>query len=90
MPPRQHTAIVESAQWQRAESIRRSGHRRKGGRHADDGHLLVRGVLRCGQCGSAMLPRKARPGVERSRYVCSGRIENGGEFCDQPSIRRES
>lgn len=36
-----------------------------------------------------MIPRKARPGVERERYVCRGRIERGPDFCDQPSIRRE-
>lgn len=87
--PGSHEAIIEPDLWARAEAIRTSGHRRKGGRHADGGHLLVRGVLRCGQCGSAMIPRKARPGVERARYVCSGRIQHGHDFCDQPSIRRE-
>jgi site-specific DNA recombinase len=83
-----HEAIVSQDVWERAQAIRSRGARRKGGRHADGTHLLVRGVLRCA-CGSAMIPRKARPGQERERYVCRGRIEHGVEFCSQPSIRRE-
>jgi hypothetical protein len=35
-----------------------------------------------------MLPRKARPGIERERYVCSGRIADP-RSCSQRSIRRE-
>lgn len=84
--PGKHTAIIKPALWKKVQANKG---RRKGGRHADGGHLLVRGVLRCGQCGSAMIPRKERPGVERARYVCSGRIEYGKEFCEQPSVRRE-
>lgn len=63
--------------------------RRVGGRWPDGAHLLVRGVLRYGNRGSAMVRRKAWPGVERERYLCGGRIERGPGFCDQPSVRRE-
>jgi DNA invertase Pin-like site-specific DNA recombinase len=83
-----HDAIVSDELWSRVQAVRAGGSRRTGGRHADGAHLLVRGILRC-SCGSAMLPRKARPGVERERYVCRGRVEHGPEFCSQPSIRRE-
>ncbi len=84
-----HEPIVSAELWSQAERTRGSGHQRKGGRNADGQHLLVRGILKCPSCGYAMLPRKARPGVERERYVCSGRVEHGPEFCSQPSIRRE-
>jgi site-specific DNA recombinase len=84
--PGEHEPIISADEWEVAPG---RTHRRRGGRHADDGHLLVRGVLRCGQCGAAMIPRKARPGVARARYVCAGRIEYGRDHCDQPSIRRE-
>jgi DNA invertase Pin-like site-specific DNA recombinase len=84
-----HPAIVDDELWARVQTVRAGGSRRKGGRHADGAHLLVRGILRC-SCGNAMLPRKARPGVERERYVCRGRIEHGSDFCSQPSIRREA
>ena len=86
--PGTHEAIVSEDLWNGVQTIGKGATRRKGGRHADGAHLLVRGMLRC-SCGSAMLPRKGRPGVERERYVCSGRIEHGAGFCSQPSIRRE-
>jgi site-specific DNA recombinase len=83
-----HHAIVSEEDWNRAQAIRTGALRRKGGRHPDGRHLLTRGILRC-TCGSAMIPRKERVGVERERYVCGGRIEHGPAFCSQPSIRRE-
>jgi site-specific DNA recombinase len=86
--PANHEPIVTVEVWERARAIRMDGSRSKGGRHAEGKHLLVRGMLRC-SCGSAMIPRKARPGQERERYVCRGRIEHGSDFCSQPSIRRE-
>jgi site-specific DNA recombinase len=86
--PGAHGAIISDETWNRAQDIRTGALRRKGGRHPEGGHLLARGVLRC-TCGSAMIPRKARAGVERDRYMCRGRIEHGPEFCSQPSIRRE-
>jgi DNA invertase Pin-like site-specific DNA recombinase len=81
-----HEAIIDGELWQRVQAIR-DGAQRKPGRHADGAHLLVRGMLRC-SCGAAMLPRKARPGIERERYVCSGRIADP-RSCSQRSIRRE-
>jgi DNA invertase Pin-like site-specific DNA recombinase len=81
-----HEAIVNDELWQRVQAIR-AGAWRRPGRHADGAHLLVRGTLRC-SCGAAMLPRKARPGIERERYVCSGRIADP-RSCSQRSIRRE-
>jgi site-specific DNA recombinase len=83
-----HEAIVTEEVWREAESIRTNALRRKGGRHPDGGHLLTGGLLRC-TCGAAMLTRKPRAGVERARYVCSRRIEQGEGSCTQPSIRRE-
>lgn len=81
-----HEGIVNDELWQRVQAIR-AGAWRRPGRHADGAHLLVRGTLRC-SCGAAMLPRKARPGIERERYVCSGRIADP-RSCSQRSIRRE-
>jgi site-specific DNA recombinase len=92
-----HQPIIEPDLWERVEAIRNrrtvtpeNGGRRRGktaGRQPDSKHLLTGGILRCA-CGSAMLPRKGRAGVERERYVCRGRIEQGPDFCSQPSIRR--
>jgi hypothetical protein len=87
--PGAHDPIIDQDTWDRVQAIRQGANRRRGGRHADSRHLLTRGTLRCPECGSAMLPRKARPGVERERYVCGGRIDRGPAVCSQPSIRRE-
>jgi site-specific DNA recombinase len=87
--PGNHEPIVTEAVWDQAQQVRQMSVRRTGGRWPDGGHLLVKGTLRCGRCGSAMIPRKGRPGGGRDRYECSGRVEHGRGFCDQPSIRRE-
>ena len=83
-------AIVTEDVWAQAQLIRSSRVRSSGGRWPDGQHLLVKGVLVCGQCGYAMIPLKphSRHGG-RERYQCRGRIERGKAFCDQPSIRRE-
>jgi site-specific DNA recombinase len=86
--PGEHQPLIDRDLWEKARGIRTAAHRRRGGRHAHGGHLLTRGLLRCGECGAAMNPRKARPGVERERYVCSGRVADPSS-CSQPSIRRE-
>jgi DNA invertase Pin-like site-specific DNA recombinase len=92
----QHDAIIEAELWQRVEAIRNrrtitpERGRRRGktaGRTPDSPHLLTGGLLRC-SCGAAMLPRKARKGIERDRYVCAGRIADPSS-CSQTSIRRE-
>ena len=84
----QHEAIVSQDVFDRVRAIRTDANRPRSGRHPDGAHLLTRGLLRC-SCGAAMIPRKARKGVERERYVCSGRIAEGGAVCSQLSIRRE-
>lgn len=57
------------------------------GRLPNGNFLFRRGMLRCGQCGYAMTSRTDRRyGLEN--YLCSGRMMQGVEFCDMPSIRR--
>ena len=87
--PGTHEPIISQAVWEHAQQVRATSVRQTGGRWPDGGHLLVKGVLRCGRCGSAMIPRKGRPGGGRDRYECRGRVEHGRAFCDQPAIRRE-
>jgi site-specific DNA recombinase len=84
-----HEAIIDRAVWDRVQGIRTTPTRQAGGRNPGGAHLLTRGVLRCGQCGSALIPRKARPNGGKDRYECQGRVQHGREFCAQPSIRRE-
>ena len=84
----QHEAIISEDVWARVAEIRNNAHRRKG-RPIRGTHLLVKGVLRCGVCGSAMTPRNAAGrGLAAASYQCSGRLEHGAEFCTQTSVNR--
>jgi DNA invertase Pin-like site-specific DNA recombinase len=57
------------------------------GRLPNGNFLFRRGMLRCGQCGYAMTSRTDRRyGLEN--YLCSGRMMQGVDFCDMPSIKR--
>jgi site-specific DNA recombinase len=84
----QHEAIISAEVFERARQLRTKRGKTAGGRHADGGHLLTHGMLRCGRCGEAMIPRKRRPGIERDRYICGGRIKHGPGSCSTPSIPR--
>jgi site-specific DNA recombinase len=83
----QHDPIVDEALWQRVNASRATAERRAGGRPLATGHLLTRGLLRCGRCGSALIPVGSYNGRPET-YVCIGRRDQGPGFCDQPSVRR--
>ena len=51
------------------------------------GHLLTRGLLRCGSCGSGMIPIGGYGG-RHENYICIGRRDFGPEFCGQSSVWR--
>jgi len=57
------------------------------GRLANGNFLFRRGMLRCGQCGHAMTSRTDRR-WELEHYLCSGRMAQGPEFCDMPTVKR--
>lgn len=83
----QHDAIVDEALWERVNRSRATPQRREGGRPLTSGHLLTRGILRCGSCGSAMIPYALR---DRSdTYRCAGRHQHGTDFCGQTPVRRD-
>jgi site-specific DNA recombinase len=95
-----HDAILEDADlcrgddqpcsclWHRVNRARATPERRAGGRPLLTGHLLTRGLLRCGDCGSAMFPvasYNGRPEV----YRCIGRRDHGPSYCQMPAMRRD-
>ncbi len=82
----QHEPIVDQDLWERVNRSRATPERRAGGRPLLSGHLLTRGLLRCGGCGSAMIPTGGYGG-RREIYICIGRRDHGPEFCRQASVR---
>jgi site-specific DNA recombinase len=80
-----HEAIIDETTWQRAADLLGASPERRG-RPPKGRHLFRSGLLRCGQCGEAMVPR-TRPDWEY--YYCNGRSTFGREFCDGPNIGRD-
>jgi DNA invertase Pin-like site-specific DNA recombinase len=92
--PAEHEPVVPVDQWDRVEQLRSASARSKGkgrGRRPKGAHLFVKGHLRCGECGEAMVPvtKPTRTGGTYEVYACHGRIRHGVEFCSQSPIKRE-
>lgn len=97
--PGKHAAIVSPDLWHEAEAIRKAGRKghRAGGRPPRTTYLFTKGMLRCGRCGGAMVPRtggqRANPktgkpwGENYERYRCLTRIQDSRR-CDQPPLPR--
>ena len=88
-----HDPIVDDPEfpdlWQRVNNCRAMPERRVGGRPLASSHLLTRGLLRCGWCGSGLIPVPAYIKSRHEKYICIGRRDHGPEFCRMPSIRRD-
>jgi len=88
----EHEAIMtedlfDAAQARMLATARTTGH--GGGRWPRGSHVCTKGLLRCGQCGSALIPRTDTTRERAGEwYVCDGRLRRGAWFCSQPFIRR--
>jgi DNA invertase Pin-like site-specific DNA recombinase len=91
----QHEAIVDAETWEKARQLREAiAHSDGGGRGrcSSSGHVFTKGLLRCGRCGEAMMPRSVpnrTPGSRYEVYLCYGKARSNGASCDQRPVRRE-
>jgi site-specific DNA recombinase len=83
--PGTHEPIVDPELWARVNASRSSKPRRAGGREQGGKFLLTRGLLRCGRCGAAMVPRLNGNGSES--YRCLTR-QRDCEACNQSAVPR--
>jgi DNA invertase Pin-like site-specific DNA recombinase len=83
--PGDHEAIIERALWDDVQAILAARPSRGRGRPSAGRHLFRKGMLRCGHCGEAVVPR-TNGGYEM--YYCNGRSKMRVEFCDLPHLRR--
>lgn len=87
----QHPAIVSTELWERARLLRaamKEPSSKGRGRKPKAQHLLTYGMLRCGKCGGAMIPRTdTRRGT--SEYRCFRRNRLGPDACGQDAVSRE-
>lgn len=80
-----HEAILEREVFDRARLLlgaMRDAPGRARGRRPKANHLFIRGLLRCGECGEAMVPRTNGGYAD---YLCSGRQIAG---CEMPIVGR--
>jgi site-specific DNA recombinase len=80
----QHEGIIERELWDRVQALIRVQTSSKGkarGRKPKGPHLFTRGLLRCGECGQAMVPRS----YWGEQYLCNGRQVLG---CEMPVAQR--
>jgi len=84
----EHEAIVDVKTWKEVQVLlQRNG--RSGGTVARNRFgALLKGLLRCGDCGCAMTPtHTTKSGTKRYRYyVCTNAQKRGWQSCASPSI----
>jgi site-specific DNA recombinase len=84
--PGQHEALVTPATFDRVQGMLEEGSRTGGAPGKNTCEALLRGLLRCGACGEAMIHEQAKRGPRLHRYyVCTGAQKRGAEAC--PSRR---
>lgn len=84
-----HPTVVDPETWQAAQRIAKAGAKfasaGRTGRSVEGAHVFIRGALRCGVCGAAMLPRSARD--QADFYVCRTRSHDTSA-CRMPRLKR--
>ena len=87
--PGQHTPIIETAQFEYVQKLLASRNHRGGEVHyaANKYGFLLKGMIRCGECGSAVTPY-IRPKKDKVYlyYKCLGQKTNLGDKCAFTSI----
>jgi site-specific DNA recombinase len=91
MIPGIHQPIIEEKIWKKAEALRAAKTRTGGGRTPAGGHLFRKGMLRCGECGEAMVPRTDpnRASAPSEVYRCYGRHRDKDSCSMAPLPRAE-
>jgi site-specific DNA recombinase len=82
----EHPAIVDPAKWQNVQELLQR-HRHQGSTERNGSGAILKGLLYCRPCGSAMSPTYSSKGSKRYRYyVCSQAHKRGWDHCPSQSI----
>ncbi|MEZ4387212.1 MAG: recombinase family protein [Candidatus Krumholzibacteriia bacterium] len=83
----EHEAIIDDVTWTRVQDLLDSNRKSRGGPNHNRHGYLLKGLVRCAACGSAMSPSTARKGSKSYRYyVCVSAMKKGYATCPCPSI----
>jgi site-specific DNA recombinase len=80
-----HKPLIEAGLWKKVADLLAARSGRNRGAPPKGRHLFRGGLLRCSNCGEAMVPR-TNGGYEM--YYCNGRGKLGREHCEMPHLRR--
>lgn len=85
--PGEHRGIIRKSTFDKVQDIL-SGNQCNDGKKVQNKHRsLLRGLIRCGACGTAYIPLANKKGTKTYRYyICSGAQKNGWKTCPHPSI----
>lgn len=85
-----HEPLIPHDLFNRVQRMLDAPGRSTRGRRPKGEHLFRSGMLKCGRCGSSMVPRSQRrkDGSLSSAYQCMGRRDRGTDFCAQPQLAR--
>jgi site-specific DNA recombinase len=85
--PGEHEPIVDHATWDRVDEVLASNAKRRGNEVRARTPALLRGLMRCTHCSSAMTPTHTRRRGRLYRYyVCLGASRRGHDTCPVRSI----
>ena len=83
----EHEAIVDSGVWQRAQALLQRNGRTGGGIVKNKYGALLKGIVRCVPCDSAMIHSISSKGSKRYRYyVCAKAQKRGWYTCPSKSV----
>jgi len=82
----EHPAIVDPVKWQKVQELLQRN-RHQGSMERNASGAILKGLLHCRPCGSAMTPTYANRGSKRYRYyVCSQAQKRGWDHCPSQTV----
>jgi site-specific DNA recombinase len=84
----EHPRIIAKATYRRVQRLIKENGNGSGGTVRNKHGALLKGILKCGNCGAAMAHTytKKRKRLMYRYYVCTTRQKQGREACDAPSL----
>ncbi len=80
--PGQHEAIIDRTLWDRVQKLLDTNGRERASATRVSSDAMLKGIIRCGHCGSAMTPGWTRKGSKKYRYyVCVKTNKESKEAC---------
>lgn len=88
--PGEHRGIIRREVFDRVQAILKDNRQNNGSKVKNRYGALLKGLVRCGACGTAMVPTTARKNNRIYRYyTCSSAQKLGWKTCPHPSVRAQ-